>query len=63
MIDATRLLEKTIAIQGEHGNWDYDPYMHGVYNGMVFALSLLKSEEPQFRDAPDKWIRDEVGAL
>ena len=45
-------------VQGQHGNWNYDPYMQGLYNGLEFAVSLLERREPQFKDAPETWIGD-----
>lgn len=45
-------------VQGLHGNWNFDPYMHGLYNGLEFALSLLEQREPQFKSAPEKWLAD-----
>ncbi len=45
-------------IQGYDGNWNYDPYMQGLYNGLEFALSLLEVREPQFKDAPETWLGD-----
>jgi hypothetical protein len=45
-------------VQGTHGNWNFDPYMHGLYNGLEFAVSLLEKREPKFKSAPDKWLAD-----
>jgi hypothetical protein len=45
-------------VQGYDGNWNYDPYMQGLYNGLEFALSLLEVREPQFKGAPEKWLGD-----
>ena len=45
-------------VQGMDGNWNCDPYMHGLFNGLEFSLSLLEVREPQFRDAPEKWLCD-----
>ena len=45
-------------VQGYDGNWNYDPYMQGLYNGIEFALSLLEVREPQFKDAPETWLGD-----
>ena len=45
-------------VQGYNGNWNYDPYMQGLYNGLEFALSLLEVREPQFKDAPETWLGD-----
>lgn len=54
-------LKELIVIQGSAGNWDYDPYMHGLYNGMVMALSIFTGDDPGFREAPPEWIRDKRG--
>ena len=51
----TRLRE-LVAIQGQNGNWNHDSYMQGMFNGMELALSTLEEREPQFRDAPEKWL-------
>ena len=45
-------------VQGMDGNWNCDPYMHGLFNGLEFSLSLLEVRGPQFRDAPEKWLCD-----
>ncbi|WNF07462.1 hypothetical protein [Brevibacillus borstelensis] len=47
-----------LAVQGASGNWNYDPYMHGLYNGMEFAIALVEGREPAFRSSPDEWLRD-----
>jgi len=52
--DVRRMLD----VQGQNGNWNFDPYMHGLYNGIEFALSLMEQREPVFKDAPDKWLAD-----
>ncbi len=56
-------LEKAIAdirnvksIQCSNGNWNYDPYMHGMANGLILALSFLEGVEPEYLDAPEKWL-------
>lgn len=53
-------LRELVEVQGQHGNWDYDPYMHGMFNGMELLLSLLEGREPQFRKAPEAWGCDHV---
>lgn len=53
-------LKEMLAIQGDDGNWNYDPYMHGVYNGMAFAIACLEDREPEYRDAPEKWLCDDL---
>lgn len=44
-------------LQGEPGNWNYDPYMQGLYNGLELALSIFEDREPEYKDAPiDGWV-------
>lgn len=45
-------IRELIEIQGQTGNWDYDPYMLGLYNGMVMVESLVLGVEPVFRERP-----------
>lgn len=55
---AIQTLRDLTQIQCSDGNWNYDEYMHGMANGMLFALSLFESGEPKYLDAPDVWLRD-----
>ena len=43
-------------VQGYDGNWNYDPYMLGLYNGLEMALAIMENREPVFREKPEKWI-------
>lgn len=52
-------LKGMIDVQSTHGNWDFDPYMHGMANGMIYALSILEENEPKYLSAPKKWGKDE----
>jgi len=45
-----------LAIQGSSGNWDYDPYMHGLYNGMLLIQATLLDTEYLPRNPPDNWL-------
>ena len=45
-------------VQGYNGNWNYDPYMMGLYNGLEMALSIAEKREPYFKDAPEVWVCD-----
>ena len=55
-----RQLEAIKRIQGTRGNWDYDPYMLGYFNGLELALAILQGREPEFKNAPDEWIKDKL---
>lgn len=60
-VDEVRLAQarELLEVQGRSGNWDYDRYMHGMYNGMELVLALFEGgREPEFRDAPPGWLRD-----
>lgn len=35
-------LQNIKEIQGSHGNWNYDPYMQGLYNGLEMGKDLLE---------------------
>ena len=48
-------LEEITKIQCNDGNWNFDPYMHGMANGMILALATVKDEEPEYLEAPKKW--------
>jgi len=49
-------LQDLLDVQCSHGNWNYDPYMQGMANGMILAMSLITKDDPKFLDPPDKWI-------
>lgn len=51
-------MHEMVNIQGSNGNWNYDPYMHGLYNGMEFMLAMSEKREPIFRSAPEEWLCD-----
>ena len=36
--------------QGQNGNWDYDQYMMGLYNGLELALSIMENREPKYKE-------------
>jgi len=49
-------MRQMLEVQGQHGNWNYDSYMHGLYNGMEYMVALAEKREPKFRDAPETWL-------
>lgn len=60
MSELVKQLSELIKIQGEDGNWNYDPYMLGMYNGMELMFATIEGRDPQFREAPEKWLSDGV---
>ena len=49
-------MREMLRIQGNDGNWNYDSYMHGMYNGMEYMLAMLEDREPVYRTRPDVWL-------
>ena len=56
--DGLSAVRNQLNVQGQNGNWNYDPYMQGMYNVLECALATLEGREPEYRSAPDKWLRD-----
>ncbi len=48
-------LRDLVRIQSAEGNYDYDPYMQGLANGLIMALSLFEDKDPAFLKAPTVW--------
>ncbi len=42
-------------VQCADGNWNHDPYMHGMANGLILAMSLFETDEIEYLDKPDVW--------
>jgi hypothetical protein len=38
------------AVQGTKGNYDYNEYMRGMYNGMELMLAIVENREPAYKD-------------
>lgn len=45
-------IKDIVDLQGQNGNYDYDEYMLGLYNGMEMILSMIEKREPLFRKVP-----------
>lgn len=56
--DSLKTLREMKDVQCSDGNWNYDPYMHGMANGMIFAVSLFDDKEPEYLEAPERWLKD-----
>ena len=51
-------LREMVGIQCTNGTWDYDPYLHGMANGMIYSLALMENEEPVYLSAPKRWLSE-----
>ena len=47
-----------LKIQLSNGNWDADPYMHGMANGMILfhSMAVNHTVTPDFKTAPQCWV-------
>jgi hypothetical protein len=52
-------LQDLINIQSTNGNYDCNPYMWGLANGLILAMSLFTGNEPNFLSQPEKWLDDQ----
>ncbi|SES02868.1 hypothetical protein [Salipaludibacillus aurantiacus] len=59
-MEETKVMKEMLDIQGSDGNWNYNEYMHGMYNGMEYMLAMTEGREPVFRSAPETWIKDKT---
>jgi hypothetical protein len=55
---AVKDIENLIKVQCSSGNYNYDPYMHGMANGLICAMSCVTGKEPEYISAPDMWLKD-----
>lgn len=51
-------LTQCLEAQLQNGNWNYDPYMHGMANGLILAEAICAGTEPGYKSAPERWIAD-----
>ena len=52
------------SLQGENGNYNFDRYMLGLYNGMEMIIALYENREPNYKDANEiKFLSDKQDIL
>ena len=54
--DNIQKMKNVLEQQGQQGTWNYDPYMHGMYNGMELMMALVEGRDPDYREAPEEWL-------
>ena len=53
--------KEMLDIQGQKGNYNYDEYMLGLYNGMEYIISLFETREPNYISGKDiKFINNKT---
>lgn len=58
--DVLGKMREMLEIQGKDGNWNYDSYMHGMYNGMECLFAVASGNQPKYREAPKEWLEERV---
>ena len=51
-------LDDVVKIACSDGNWNHDPYLHGMANGLICAQAVLCGTDPVYLDAPMVWSKD-----
>jgi N-acetyl-gamma-glutamylphosphate reductase len=46
--DRLTILKNIVDIQSAPGTCDFSPYMHGMANGLILALSCMENTDPDF---------------
>ena len=55
LLTRTRKLSEMVQVACVPGNAEYSPYLFGMANMGIFALSVLTNVEPAYLDQPKKW--------
>ena len=58
IIERLQSLENCKKIACSNGNYDYSRYLHGMANGIIFAISVINGEDPEYLSAPEKFLED-----
>lgn len=45
--------KEMLDLQGRDGNYNYDNYMLGLYNGMEYIISLFENRSPIYKNSKD----------
>lgn len=58
MAKGIEALEAVTAIATSPGNYDVDPYMLGMANGLILALAIMQDKETVYLERPEQWLLD-----
>ena len=47
------IAKEMLDLQGSDGNYNYDSYMLGLYNGMEYIIAFFETREPNFKNGKD----------
>lgn len=63
-VEKTQLdkLDEVVAVATAPGNADANPYMHGMANGLILAQAIMRGEEPEYLNAPTKYLDEKSAA-
>ena len=58
MRDLEEELQNLIDVQCRDGLWDQNPYMHGLANGLICAMGIIKGKRMDFLAPPEIFKED-----
>lgn len=61
LVQRIRELREILRLQLTTGNWDFDPYMHGLANGLILAMATMDGVTPDYLEPPEEWVADSTG--
>ena len=47
------MANELLAVQGQEGNWSYNEYMSGMYNGMELIVACMEDRDPIYKKYKD----------
>ena len=56
IMEGIKALQEQVKIQCSDGIWNYDPYMHGMANGLICALATIEGNDPEYLNPPEHWL-------
>ena len=56
-------IENAVNIQCSEGNWNYDPYMFGMANGMILVQAMINGDSPVYLNRPVEWLCESSGCV
>lgn len=55
-------LKEVTKLSCADGTYNYDPYFHGMANGLILAVNIMEDSKnmngPNFKSAPTRWLKD-----
>lgn len=57
-------IQSVLNVQGRGGNWNYNSYMRGMFNGIELCRAIMDGDGPKYRDSPPEgYIEDRAPVM